>query len=573
MATHPTMGIMLLLLALLLGPFTEASASAMSAAVDPAAAVRQGVEDRLELPDDPYVPVPPGQRIFSPAHRSWREGFFLTQVNVDASGMNIVGDAANEPSIAVDPIDPNRMVIGWRQFDTISSNFRQAGYGYTADGGQSWTFPGPIEPGVFRSDPVLDANNEGTIFYYSLTTSPSYACQVFRSDDGGVTWSDAVPAYGGDKGWMTIDRTGGLGEGNIYCASRDGVSTTIIMTRSIDDGLSFQSPVTVPERPGRGTIAVGVDGELYATGSSFSSGQFVVARSTNAYDPSATPVFEYSTTVDLGGSFTAYAGPNPSGLLGQAEVFCSHAPGTTYGNVYVLSSVDPPGADPLDVYFIRSTDRGVTWSAPVRINDDPTADAWQWFGTIAVAPSGRIDVVWLDTRDGPGIYDSSLYYAYSEDGGLTWSPNQRLSEAFDPHLGWPQQNKLGDYFDMVSEDHAAHVAWAGTFNGEQDVYYGRISHASDAPALATATRILFDSRPSPFSRSAILRYDLPRRTLVSLKVFDVAGREIATLADGLEGPGEVSRTFDAGGLPTGVYFARLGTGTCELTQRLMLLKQ
>jgi hypothetical protein len=57
-------------------------------------------------------------------------GLFVSyQVNVDANGNNIVGDAANEPAIAVDPTDGNRMTVGWRQFNTVSSNCRQAGWG------------------------------------------------------------------------------------------------------------------------------------------------------------------------------------------------------------------------------------------------------------------------------------------------------------------------------------------------------------------------------------------------------------------------------------------------------------
>src|SRR5438045_6002011 len=59
-------------------------------------------------------------------------GLFISyQVNVDANGNNIVGDAANEPAIAVDPTDGNRMAVGWRQFNTVSSNFRQGGWGFT----------------------------------------------------------------------------------------------------------------------------------------------------------------------------------------------------------------------------------------------------------------------------------------------------------------------------------------------------------------------------------------------------------------------------------------------------------
>jgi len=90
------------------------------------------------------------------AAKTWQhERHISVQVNVDGNGGNIIGDAANEPSIAVSPVDRTKIAIGWRQFDTITSNFRQAGRGYSTDGGRTWTFPGVLEPGVFRSDPVL----------------------------------------------------------------------------------------------------------------------------------------------------------------------------------------------------------------------------------------------------------------------------------------------------------------------------------------------------------------------------------------------------------------------------------
>jgi len=118
----------------------------------------------MERPDDPLVTVAPEARRVSPAGR-WTVGTYQSiQVNVDDDGNNIVGDAANEPSIAVDPTRPNRMAVGWRQFDTITSNFRQAGIGYSIDGGRSWTFPGVLDPGVFRSDPVLEAAADGTFY-------------------------------------------------------------------------------------------------------------------------------------------------------------------------------------------------------------------------------------------------------------------------------------------------------------------------------------------------------------------------------------------------------------------------
>ena len=61
----------------------------------------------------------------------------------------------------------------------------------------------------------------------------------------------------------------------------------------------------------------------------------------------------------------------------------------------MLCSVLPAGRSTTDVMFARSTDGGLTFSAPLRINDDginPTK--WHWFGTFSVAPNGRLDAVW-----------------------------------------------------------------------------------------------------------------------------------------------------------------------------------
>jgi hypothetical protein len=411
----------------------------------------------------------------SVAARPARGLFMSVQANVDEFGNNILGDAANEPSIAVDPTAPNRMAIGWRQFDTTSSNFRQAGYAYTIDGGRSWTFPGVIEPGVFRSDPVLDVDNNGRFYYNSLTVvgGNTYICDVFTSDDGGATWGNRVDAYGGDKQWMIIDRTGGVGEGNIYAAWSDYFSSCSgSFTRSTNGGASYEPCIDVPRDPFWVTLAVGPDGDLYEAGYDWFAGQIAVSKSTNAKFAGQVPVFGQTRTVNMGGQPISGAGPNPGGLLGQIEVDCDTSGGPHSGNVYIVASVDPPGGDPMNVTFSRSTDGGNTWSSPVRINDVQTG--WQWFGTMSVAPNGRIDVIWNDTRNAGGGYDSELYYAFSADGGVTWSANEPLSPPWDPYLGWPNQNKIGDYYHMVSDNVGAHLAWAATFNGEQDVYYLRI---------------------------------------------------------------------------------------------------
>jgi len=81
-----------------------------------------------EVKDDDYSPVSRDELGRSPAYNYTMSNITTVQVNVDVNGQNIVGDAANEPSIAIDPNDHNKMVIGWRQFNSVTNNFRQAGY-------------------------------------------------------------------------------------------------------------------------------------------------------------------------------------------------------------------------------------------------------------------------------------------------------------------------------------------------------------------------------------------------------------------------------------------------------------
>jgi hypothetical protein len=82
-----------------------------------------------------------------------------------------------------------------------------------------------------------------------------------------------------------------------------------------------------------------------------------------------------------------------------------------------------------DVGYIRSTDGGRTWSKPRTIaDDDPAKLAGKFLPELSVAPNGRLDAVWWDTRDDPGIRANDVYYAYSEDDGETWSKNYRISD-------------------------------------------------------------------------------------------------------------------------------------------------
>ena len=118
--------------------------------------------------------------------------------------------------------------------------------------------------------------------------------------------------------------------------------------------------------------------------------------------------------------------------------------GPTNNNIYMLASVEPAGRSTTDVMFVRSTDGGLTFSAPHKINDDPVNPSkWHWFGTFSVAPNGRLDAVWYDTRNAANNTDSQLFYSCSTDAGVTWSPNVAVSNPFNPsrRLSEPEQDR------------------------------------------------------------------------------------------------------------------------------------
>ena len=78
--------------------------------------------------------------------------------------------------------------------------------------------------------------------------------------------------------------------------------------------------------------------------------------------------------------------------------------------------------------------------------------------------------------------------------------------------------------------------------------------------------------PNPFNPNTKISYQLPVQSHVTLKVFDVLGREAATLVNGVEEPGYKSVRFDASGLSSGIYFYRLRTGNYIQTKKLLLLR-
>jgi hypothetical protein len=457
------------------------------------------LNEALEKYDNP--PAPPTKMETSPRMISQFGVFTSYQANVDANGQNIVGDAANECVISVDPTNGNKMTIAWRQFNNVTSNFRQGGWGYSTDGGVHWTFPGVLENNVFRSDPVTKSDETGNFFYLSLQSNvqQSFFCDdMWRSTNGGQAWtllSGEQGAGGGDKQWFTIDKTNGPGHGFQYQAD-DGINCNgsgVQFQRSTNGGITWQSPVTIPNSPIYGSLDVDTNGNVFVGGWSGGTA-FRCVRSSNAQIGGQTPTFDRNTAVSLGGTIVQ-GGLNGVGLCGMVFLAIDHSGGPTNNNIYMLASVQPSGRTTTDVMFVRSTDGGLTFSTPVKINDDPfNPNKWHWFGTFSVAPNGRLDAVWYDTRNAANNTDSQLFYSFSTDAGVTWAPNVAVSNLFNPMEGYPNQNKIGDYITIVSDNTGGNVAYSATFNfnaargqHEEDVYYVRVFPSGGGTPTPTPT--------------------------------------------------------------------------------------
>ncbi|MBS1716958.1 MAG: exo-alpha-sialidase [Armatimonadetes bacterium] len=441
----------------------------------------------------PLFKLPYATAVGQPALTVTYGNFTAYQVNVNADQHDIVGDAANEPSIAVNPHNPLEMAIGWRQFGTITSDFRQGGNAWSNDGGHTWHNMPPltdINGPQFRSDPVLTFDSNGQFFYDSLIIpNNNFICQVWNSTDH-QNWLGPVYAWGGDKSWIVSDNIlTSAGNGNLYQCWSDyaGTAGDNTFSRSIPNAAGFhaswETPVLPTGDPTFGTVDVGPGGEVYDAGMRPDQTNMVITRSDDAKNKFSTPVhFGPSHDFDMGGMLVT-TNINPVGLDGQLYCKVAGPFSPFHGTVYCLASVGlwdqfRNVTDNVHVMFVKSPDGGQTFSPPVRVDAVPPSgqNNIAWFGTMSVSPNGRIDCVYNSTgySNAFGPLTTVTLYTFSFDNGNHWANPIQITPAWNPSIGWPIQQKIGDYYTTISALDHVDLAFSATFSGGQDVYYMRI---------------------------------------------------------------------------------------------------
>jgi hypothetical protein len=140
--------------------------------------------------------------------------------------------------------------------------------------------------------------------------------------------------------------------------------------------------------------------------------------------------------------------------------------------------------------FAASHDGGKTWTKAAWVHDliadDSTQRGDQFMPAVSVGPDGTVDLTWMDRRDDPKNHLFDCYYAFSLDGGRTFSAALRVSNVSSDEQYSHHQNGavfLGDYRQVASGPGAAHPVWVDTRNHKADVFTATIQRpgANDSP--------------------------------------------------------------------------------------------
>ncbi|MBU2649426.1 MAG: hypothetical protein KKA81_00695, partial [Bacteroidetes bacterium] len=143
--------------------------------------------------------------------------------------------------------------------------------------------------------------------------------------------------------------------------------------------------------------------------------------------------------------------------------------------LYIVYAADPdgPGPDEADIFLIRSTDAGNSWSSPFRVNDDATQSD-QILPWIYVKPNGVIDICWYDRRNDLSDFDFDIYFTFSTDDGNSFAPNVKVNNVMFPPPFVPKTGDawIGEYMALTADYYTAYmVHTSSAFDGLGDVIF------------------------------------------------------------------------------------------------------
>jgi len=344
---------------------------------------------------------------------------------------------------------------------------------YSHDGGHSWHMQIVESPfGVF-GDPVITADYKGN-FYFAHLSDPEGVGRsserwidrivVQKSNDQGRSWSPGT--YAGmrhpadqDKHWLAIDpRTNAIymtwTEFDKYGSTDVNHKSRILFSKSVNQTVSWSSAISISQIEGdcidsdyttEGAVpAVGPDGTVYV---SWSYGNKIYFD--RSVDLGVTWLEnDIVASEQVGGWDFDIPGLGRANGMPVTAVDLSESP--YRGTIYINFCDQSNGPEDTDVWLVKSTDYGESWSQPIRVNDDKGA-THQFFTWMAVDPvTGAIYIVFYDRR----AYSNSLtdvYLAASFDGGESFRNVRISSSPFEPNpnVFFGDYNNISAYGGVV----------------------------------------------------------------------------------------------------------------------------
>jgi hypothetical protein len=246
------------------------------------------------------------------------------------------------------------------------------------------------------------------------------------------------------------------------------------------------------------------------------------------------------------------------------------------------SSTGGFGHHDLDVYLRYSDDGGNSWSAATLVAGG--GDGFiQFWPVVSSDANGRVNVTWNESVEGSGTSFVDVYYASSDDGGINFSTPIKVTEV-TTDWGATATNiipNFGDYIFHVSKSNRVMTTWADGRNGVPDAFYATVGvgklKKGVAPLAGEATEepqnfCLSQNRPNPFNPTTEIAFTLPEEREISLKVFDMLGREVTNLASGRWTAGNHRISFNATELPSGIYIYKMNAGSFVDVKKMILMK-
>lgn len=419
------------------------------------------------------------------------QGFHAGEVRVTRPA------SASESAIAIDPVDPQKIVAG-----TIGPG-QEVRMHFSTDGGQSWV-QSELPLGFTQSHPSVGWSADGRFAYAAaLGHCVDLRCNLFfyRSADGGATWDDleqATPGYprrtlsqAADRPVLHADLAPGSPyRDRIYLAYHE--SNVIHLVRSSDFGNTWAGVRFSPAGPELGAgadVATNRAGEVFVAWPGMNSRTIRLRKSVDGGQT-------FATSVAVAATQSGYRFAVPAQELRGVRLYVSAAAdkgtGPFGGSLYLAwaDTAAPAVFDPVlnhaRVQVAFSRDGGATWSVTT---PHPTADLLEvdrWNPFLAAGADGTVHVVFYDTRHSPDRTGVDLYYAFSTDGAQTWSTSRRVTAVTSPHIEDPYQ--FGDYngLDIVLNRLIAGYTdnrnEAGVAEDSTDVYAAEIAAGGSLPA-------------------------------------------------------------------------------------------